>query len=227
MQQRLGPVGATWQGKTRILVKQQNQTSGNALLEKARTTLIQQLGSHYTHVNITPLSHVKGSEYPLASFKARVRLSYPTTKRVCVWLTHGNQRIAVWFKVKAYAQVFVAKHHLHYRTPIQSNDFSLQERNIAGLNGEPMVQSLHKQAWLTSSIDGDNILLTDQLKAPPLVIQGQPVNVRVHHHNITVIMEAMALGDGNLGQAITVKNPLNKKTFIAIVSGIQQAEITS
>ncbi len=226
MTQRLGQITWNWQGKTQISVKQLRQSSGNNLLDKAKTALINQLESKYTRVEITPLSHPKDSEYALDDFNAETTIAYPTAKRVCVWLTHDKQRIAVWFKVSAYAQVLVANQDVHYHTLIQDNAFSWQERNIAGLNNQP-VQSLPKQAWLISSIQHGHILLASQLKEPPLVMQGQQVKVNVHNQNITVVMDAVALGDGYLGHAVTVKNPLNQKTFVALVSGLRQAEITS
>jgi len=215
-----------WQGKTQIHVKPLRQSSGALLLEKAKTALKSQLGSHYTRVEITPLSNLIDSEYALDQFKTEMTIAYPTAKRVCVWLTHGKKRIAVWFKVSAYARVLVANRDLHYHTLIHSDAFSWHERDIAGLNDQP-AQSLPENFWLKSSIERDKILLANQLKEPPLVIQGQHINVSVHNHSITVVIDGVALGDGYLGQTVTVKNPLNQKTFVAIVSGLQQAEITS
>ena len=228
MRQRVSEFNWQWQGKTRIQVNQLNQSSGDSLLEKAKTALIIQLGSKYSRVELKPLSHPKNSAYSIDSFETDANISYPTAKRVCVWLRHDKQRIAVWFHVSAYAQVLVANRDVTFHTLIQDNVFSWRERNIAGLTDKP-AQSIPKHVWLKSPIAKGKILLAGQLRELPLVIQGQSVKVDIHNHShsIAVVMDAIALGDGYLGQKITVKNPRNQKTFIAIVSGFQQAEILS
>lgn len=225
----LEKVDIAWQGKTHIQVKQSKQSSQKMLIEKAKAALMNQLAPHYLRVEMKAISNLKDSEYALDALKAEPIVSFPTPKRVCVWLTpkrHHNQRIAVWFKVHAYARVLVANRHVRYNTPLSSDAFVLKERDIAGLNGQP-IHDLPQAAWLKSSIEPDGILLENQLKKPPLVVKGQPVKVELHHHQITIVMDAVALSDGDLGETITVKNPLNHKTFVVRISGFQQAEMTS
>lgn len=60
-----------------------------------------------------------------------------------------------------------------------------------------------------------------------LVIHGQHLKVSVHNQHITVVMDAIALMDGDLGKTIRVKNPLNHKTFNARIIGFQEAELIS
>ncbi len=226
MTQRLGHFNATWLGKSEIMVMQSTQSSGALLLEKAQTALVEKLKTHYLRVVVTPLSHIKDSAYALDEFKTDVQLTFPTAKRVCVWLTPANSvRLAVWFNVKAYAKVLVANRDMRYDTLIKNDDFSLKERDIAGLNALP-ARVLPQSVWLKTSITRNRILLTSQLKEPPLVIHGQHLNVISHNHGITIAMDAIALADGYASEIITVKNPLNQKTFIAKISGIQQAELT-
>lgn len=226
MTSRLGHFNATWLGKTRIIVNQEPQSSETLLIEKARSVLIKKLATHYLRVNVTPLSHPKAGVYALNAIEASVNIKYPTAKRVCVWLTHDDgRRIAIWFRVKAYANVLVANRDLHYDTLIQADAFSMKERDIAGLNAPP-VKALPQPVWLKTSITRNMILLTNQLKSPPLVVHGQHLNVTAHNHGITVAMDAIALADGYSGETITVKNPINQKTFTARVSGFQQAEMT-
>ncbi len=226
MTQRLGHFNASWLGKSEIMVKQSTQSSRVLLLEKAQTALVEKLKTQYLHVEVTPLSQIKDSAYALDEFKTDVKLTFPTSKRVCVWLTPGNNaRLAVWFTVKAFAQVLVAKRDMRYDTLIKNDYFSLKERDIAGLNAVP-ARVLPQSVWLKTSIARNRILLTSQLKEPPLVIHGQHLNVITHNHGITITMDAIALADGYAGEIITVKNPLNQKTFVAKISGIQQAEMT-
>lgn len=229
MTQHIEHMNATWQGKTHINIKPSKRSSKKQWIEKAHTALIEKLGTHYLRVEATPLSQLKDNPYALRDFTTEAHVSFPTSKRVCVWLTHKKNkalRIAVWFNVSAYANVMVAKRDMHYNTPIQTDDFSLKERNIAGLKAMP-VQTIQQPIWLKSSIRNGTILLENHLKKPPLVVHGQHIKIAVHHHNITIVMDAIALADGYSGDIITVKNPLNQKTFDARISGVQQAEITS
>lgn len=228
MTQRLGPIKISWHGKTNIKVERSIQTTGQALINKAKATLMAQLKPRYTHVKLEAISHIHDSEYAIDDFKTTSTLHYPTAKRVCIWLIHKQQprtRIAVWFKVGAYANVWVANHDLNKNTFLTNEAFTLQARDIAGLIGEP-AQSIPKPVMLTTSMTRNSILMDNAFKAPPLVTQGQLVKVTLHHHRITLVIDAIALGEGTLGQTITVKNPLTQKTFAVRISGFQQAETT-
>ncbi len=74
-------------------------------------------------------------------------------------------------------------------------------------------------------------LLEQALETPlnhtKLVVHGQHIKVSVHNQHITVIIDAIALMDGDLGKTIRVKNPLNHQTFDAKIIGFQAAEITT
>lgn len=225
MTQKLGPFDSTWIGKTKIRVKQSSISSGKSLREKAKTELIKRLKTRYLRVKVTPLSHIKDSQYALDKMKTRIDLSFPVSKRVCVWLSHGDkQRIAVWFKVEAYTNVLVAKHRIRSNTPLKNNMFITKIRNIAGLNSPP-VMILTQDNWLKSSMERYAILLNSQLKHPPLILQGQHVKLTIQHHGITIAMDTIALKEGYAGDVITVKNIANQKTFSAKITGLQQAEI--
>lgn len=224
MTQRRGHFNATWQGKTQIKVKQSCQSSGKLLIETAKSALIKKLGNRYLRVEATPLSPLKDSEYAPDEFKTKIHLTFPTSKRVCVWLLHHHTRIAVWFKVRAYAKVLISNQHLHYNTLLKNSDFSIKERNIAGLNAPPLL-TLPQPIWLKSSMERNTILLKTQLKNPPLIIHGQHINVATHTHHITLTIDAIALSDGYLGEMIAVKNPINQKIFQAKISDFHQAEM--
>ncbi|HBI21208.1 MAG TPA: flagella basal body P-ring formation protein FlgA [Legionella sp.] len=229
MTTRLGPLKTTWVGKTHIVVTQSVQTTGSELITKAKAALIHQLAPQYTRVEVTALTHLKDSEYALDDFKTEVTQAFPTSKRVCVWLVHKNHqapRLAVWFNVRAHAPVWVATHDVRSNTLLTQDMFQEKEQNIAGLNAPP-AQSIPEHHWLKSSLARHAVLLENQLKAAPLITHGQRLKVFAHHHSITVVMEAIALSDGYLGDTITVKNPLNQKTFAATIQGFQHAEIAS
>lgn len=219
----------TWQGKTKTHVHRSIRSSGNLLISKAETAIRKQIASNYQQLTITPISATHDTEYAIDTFTTSFKSHYPIAKRVCVWLTpqqHPEQRIAVWFKIKAYKTVWVAKHHLHENEPLLPKHFFAKRMDIAGLKSQP-VESIPTQALLKSSIDSHQILLKHHIKQRPLVLSGQPVKVTAHHASITITMEAIALEEGYLGQTISVKNPKNQETFVVRISGFQKAEITS
>lgn len=226
MKHQVGNIDIIWHGKKNTLVQTLKSITGSALLEKAKTALASKLKPQYSEIEITPLSLLKDSDYSLDSFKADVTPSYPAPKRLCVWLINDKQRIPVWFKIKAYAMVFVANHDLGYDQPIQKTVFSIKKRDIAGLNALP-VQSLPDNTWLKSSIKHGQILLTKQLKKAPLIIHGQVIKVSIQNNTITITMDALAVTDGYLGETITVKNTLTQQSFNAIVKSDHKAEVLS
>lgn len=226
MVQHLGPIDFHWQGKTHIKINPSIKTPASALIKKAKTALMAQLKPHYTRVQLDVISQVQGSSYGLDDLKTEITLHYPTAKRVCVWLIHENphqKRIPIWFKVRAYTNVWVAKRRLSKNTLIENKSFNLEERNIAGLITAP-AKSIPQHLMINTSITRNTILMNKMLKSPPLVTQGKPVKVTLHHHQITLIIDAIALEDGRLGQTITVKNQNTQQRFAARISGFQQAE---
>lgn len=226
MSQRLGKFTASWQGKTQVRVSLPIQSSGLALQDKARMALIKKLGRHYTRFTIEPMSRLKDSNHPIDDFTAIATVSFPVAKRVCVWLNNGKQHIPVWFRVRAYTNVWVANHTSSYNTLVLKEAFSWKERNIAGLIGMP-AKSLPENAWLKSSIETDKILLASHTKNAPAIIHGQTIKVHFISPRINLVMDAVALADGNIGQMIRVKNNRNQKSFDALVTGFQTARVNT
>lgn len=222
----IGHFNASWEGKTRIQVNSTYQSPHEDLIEKARGALTQRLRKKYTRIELQPISQRHDSEFALSEFKPQIHLTYPIARRVCVWLVHEKKKIPIWFKVKAFAPVLVAKETIHANTPVYARAFRLSERDIAGLRDIP-AQSLPKQFWLDSLIARHEILLSNQIKSQPMITQGQHLKIFVHNPNITVAMDTIALSAGHIGDTITVKNPLNQNTFVVRITGAQQAEIVS
>ena len=224
---RLGNFEYTWQGKTQIQVQSSHLSSGTLLIDKAKTALINTLAPQYLRLKVTPLSQPKDSIYHLDDIRVKtLKIPFPTSKRVCVWLASNNDHttIPIWFKINAYANVLVANHDIRYNTPLKNNLFSTKTRNVAGLSSAP-VQTIPQHTWLKSSIKRNTLLVENQLKPAPLIRRNQHINLINHRHAITIIMDVVALADGYLGDTITVKNLRNHKIFQARISGLQQAEV--
>ena len=199
-------------------------SSSSQLIELAQQALSKQLQSDYHRIVLQPIS----KPLPMPASRKKLTINthpiYPVSKRIGVWITQGKTRRVVWFQVQAFKQVFVAKHAMAYNTLIHQNDLKSVERDIAGLNRNPLVK-LPKHAWLSAHLLANQILLDNQIKIAPLVQQGQNVRVSAHSGQIRIVMDAIALNNGYLGDTIAVKNPLNHQTFRARVIAANQAEV--
>lgn len=212
-----------WQGKTRIQVKTPSTTSGLALQERAKTALIKQLGNSYQRIEVNPLSTINNSDYPLDSFTTHINLSWPIAKRVVVWLTNDKEKIAVWFRIKAYHQVMMAKDVIPAGKPLMTSMFYHKIANIAGYPLPPVTR-LPANYGLTTKLQKDAILFNNQLKSMPLVHKGQTISVCFHHNSVNIFMDGIALEDADLHQIITIKNPQNQQIFSAKITDIKHAE---
>jgi len=180
MHQLIGDFNWEWQGKKQTRVRKPHKKSeANALINKAEQALSQRLNQQYSRVEIKALTLPKDSEFLLDSFKVEMDITYPVTKRVCVWLINEQKRIAIWFSVNAYTTVMVANHDLPSHTPLTKESLAVEERNIAGLNDKPAVLTFSKTVWLQNALQKNQIVLENHLTEPASVIHGQPVKVSI------------------------------------------------
>lgn len=216
-----------WRGKKNAVVKQRIKTSGIDLLSKAQTELKNQLQAQdYSRIELISKTKLKGSAVPLSAFKAKISGQYPSAKRVCVRLNYNKRSIPIWFTVKAYKKVLVAKHKIKHHTALHADDFIIKERNIAGLKALPYSQ-LPSAMWLQKTINADQILTAKQLIATPAVTKGQKIQIKVVNRGISLTTEAIAQHDGYIGQTVRMKNVQTNKFFRAVVTSSNQAEISS
>ncbi|MCL9682626.1 flagellar basal body P-ring formation chaperone FlgA [Legionella maioricensis] len=216
-----------WRGKKTAVIKQRTQTTGMDLINKARSELKNQLEKQeYSHVELTTKTKLKGSVFPLSAFKIQIPSEYPVAKQVCVRLNYEKHSIPVWFTVKAYQKVLVAKHQIKNRTIVREDDFILKEQSISGLKQMPLTKLLHP-FWLKKSINAAQVLTQKYLIEIPSIIKGQSVQIKIVTHGVSIITEAIAQNDGDIGQTIRMKNPQTNKYFVAVVTAPNQAEIPS
>lgn len=203
------------------------RTSGAALQDKAlvalETALKKQTLSHW---HVKPISHPKESRNKLAELTAKWDDTYPPAKRICVRLVHNKTSIPVWFSVKAYKKVLVANHKLNPHRQANSTDFTLQNRNIAGLTAKPLT-ILPANNWLKKSLNNNQIITDTDLMPPPLVLKGQTIKVIISSPGVRITTQAIAEKDAYLGDKISLINPKSKTHFTAVISGKNQAELTS
>ncbi len=222
-----GPFSYQWRGKKNTVVRQRIKTSGAILLKKAQEELTKQLEAQdYSRFELATKTNLRGTAVPLSAFKIKIANQYPSTKRVCVRLNYEKHSIPVWFAVKAYKKVLVAKHKIKIHTLVNNRDFALKERNIAGLKASPYSQ-LPASMWLQKTMNEDQILTSQYLTDIPAIIRGKKVQIKVVNRGISLTTEAIAQNDGYIGQAVRMKNIQTNKYFLAVVTSSNQAEISS
>ena len=227
LQRKVGDFSYQWKGKNSTTIRETACSKAKDLLITAQNALATQLKKQtYSQVKLSSTTKLKDSSIALANFKIQLPKGYPVAKRVCVRLHYQNRSIPIWFAVKAYQSVLVAKHAMRRHTLLRPADVVLKRRNIAGLNSAPLMQ-FPATAWLNKSISKQQILTQDLLGNPPEVMQGQKTKVLVQQHGIAITIEAIAQSNGIQGQSIRMKNPRTNKYFFAVVTGKNIAEITA
>lgn len=224
MESQFGPFEWQWQGPVQQRVESLATSSNQQAIHLAKNALLNQLKPHYNRVQLKVLKQSQGITGIKAPLKTRMDIHFPTAKRVCVWLINQQVHKPVWFEVKAYQSVRVAKNTLPAGTVLGDKQFSWQERNIAGLKSKP-ASKIGKRQRIKKTLPAQDILLADNLESIPDVIHGQRVQVVVRHKSVQLITEAVALKDGYQGQILPLKNTMNQQSFMAKITGIQKAEI--
>jgi flagella basal body P-ring formation protein FlgA len=227
LQHRVGTFSYQWKGKISATIRETSGTKAKELLSTAQNALTKQLKKQaYSQVELSSKTVLKDSGISLANFKIQLPKGYPVAKRVCVRLHYQNRSISIWFAVKAYQSVLVAKHSIKRHTLLRSSDVILKKRNIAGLNSTPLTQ-FPATIWLNKSINKQQVLTQDLLGNQPEVMQGQKTKVLVQQHGIAITIEAIAQSNGVQGQSIRMQNPRTNKYFVAVVTGKNTAEVVA
>jgi flagella basal body P-ring formation protein FlgA len=195
------------------------------LIIKARIELMEQLKKQkYTQLHITPKSRQVSPSLSLSNLKIQIKDRYPPLKQICVRLSDGKHSSSVWFKIKAYQRVLVAKNSIKSRTILSTYDFIIENKNVAGLKSAPF-QQVPVQAWLKKSISKGTILTEAHLKTKPDIVKDQSVQVHIKSQGITVSAEAIAQHDGYSGHAIKIKNPRSNTSFRGVVIAPNEVEV--
>lgn len=204
-----------------------DKTSSAALQNKALVALEAGLKKQpLSHWHIKPVSQPKESSIKLTELRAKWDETYPPAKRICVRLMHDKTSIPVWFSIKAYKKVLVANHKLSPHRQAAMTDFSLQNRNIAGLTAKPYTL-LPANNWLKKSVNANQIITDKDLMPPPLVVKGQTIQVIISSPGVRIITQAIAEKEAYLGDTISLMNPQSKTHFTALISGKNRAELAS
>lgn len=222
---KVGAFDYKWEGKHTLLIEAVAHTSSKELIAKAKNALALKLNPHqYTRYELEPITKPAESSIVLSHFKTNVVDRFPPLKRTCVHLNDGSHSIPIWFKVKAYQKVLVAKQKLKHRTSLKASDFNLEERNIAGLKSIPLIR-VPKTFWLNRSLSSNSILTKEYLSLKPSIVKGQQVRVEILNEDISIITQATAQHDAFVGQNLKLLNQNSNQLFIAKVKAYNLAEV--
>ncbi|MDP3269473.1 MAG: flagellar basal body P-ring formation chaperone FlgA [Legionella sp.] len=225
LKQKRAAVSFHWLGKKSALIEAKYLSSGIDLVNKAQSALYHRLQQReYERIKITNKSIPKGSEFPLSALKVLVSEKYPVAKHICVSLYNDKDSIAIWFEVKAFKKVMIARHNIKSNSPVKASDFALQIRNIAGLQDVPKSQ-LSEPSWLKLGIKKNQILTTRYLMPYPDVISGESVHIKSIKNKILIATQGIAQNHAWVGEKVRIKNPLTNKFFSGTVTARQEVEI--
>lgn len=210
-----------WLGKTQTPVKSAERSSPEALIQRAKETLSHHLAKKYKRFELKASNRPYPGEHELTSYQ--VHFSENPSANVCVWLESDKEVRQVWFKVKAWCDVWVAQRPLKAKTKVKPQDYILEERECPHV--QDIIQSIPKNKQIIRQMAKGDLLLAKNLEQLTLIRRGDTVKVRVKEGAIALDTQGLALSDGALHQKISIKNPQSNKTFKAIVTGTRQAEV--
>lgn len=163
--------------------------------------------------------------------KPRVAENVALNKRLCAWLdvaVDGKhyQTIPVWFSVKAYKPVLVAKRPMTLHQRLRQDDFIVKVQDIAGIEGTfSEVTRQIASSWLKRPLRKGEVLATADLEEMPLVRRGENVNVTLVDGPVEIETEGVAQVHGRLGETVRVQNLKTNGIYAARVTGMSSVTV--
>jgi flagella basal body P-ring formation protein FlgA len=221
-----GPIVARVRATGQVLPPDEYVPVADAFL---RQYLAERVAQH----RVEPLATRTPLKLPFGAVDLRARLPAAATvrKRMSVWLdayVDGNhyRSVPVWFAVDARAPGFVAAMDLDAgSTP---GDAMVRPATIA-LTGQ--CQALADGARfdgefrLRRPVAAGQPVCAEDLDVLPAVVRGDEVLVTARSGPVEVSAVAVALEDGEPGQAIDVRRDRRGERFEVVVTGVKQARV--
>lgn len=217
-----------WRGSEALVVRGAGvKYDSGRLVTVAREALLEQMSAQYARVEVTAVGGPYEMHHSVGQVLVTPRVSGPSPirPRMRVWLDvsldgRHYRSVPIWFAVKAYAPVQVAKRSMAARQRITSNDFRIEERNVVGIRGVPVpTGEVLGSAWLKRGIGAGEVLVDAAMESAPLIERGDDVSVKVVMGSIQIETNGIALANGRLGDTIKVENPGSREAFSGKVIG--------
>lgn len=131
-----------------------------------------------------------------------------------------DQALSVFAEVSLTRPVVVARRAINRGRVISSDDVALEERTFARADDLGITDArvaLGQEA--KNFIRPGGLVLVRDLRHAPLVRRGDLVHVISRRGALTIKSVARAVGEGGLGDAVTVRNDATRESFEATVAG--------
>lgn len=211
--QDLGPV--TWRGNTAVRVTRKvTSLDQNALTQAAIGAVVEVLRMRYQKFDVEAAGSPLPVQIASAQYQIRprpVELPEEVPARLVVWIELWHEKrlyraVPVALNVRAFAPVLRVNADLPAGASLAAADVSVEERDVAALNGAywPVEASLHA-VRTKHAISAGSILLRPQLQALPDVERGDQVALRVRSGTVMIETTAEAMQDGWTNRSVRVK----------------------
>jgi flagella basal body P-ring formation protein FlgA len=216
-----------WSGAPSVSIRTKAQKlSANHLTEAAAVAVFAVFGKQFKPLELRRVSALDDIAVPAGKVELRPRLQERSaiTKRISVSMeirVAGNSYrvLPLWFSVKAFQPVLVARSSKRAGDLLRREDFVSQPLDVAALASVPVAAREHLTGDLRLKfpLDAGDPLLRSQVEQRPLVVRHQAVAVKVSEGAIVVEATGVALADAHLGDLVKVENPASKQQFLATV----------
>lgn len=215
-----------WSGEQRVNVRAGGVAlDTNSLLHLAEKAMHDHLSRVYDEFNIEVLSDVGDVIVPLGTvtLETIIKQAEKISKRTLVWLDiyvdkQHVQTVPIWFSVQAYASILVASENLLRHQHLDSDDFYLAYKDIAGFSDKPLtsIENVAGRRLIKSLIQGD-VLLESRLEKIPAVTKGAMITVQTTVGDIALETRGIAMNDADIEQRVGVQNSNKTASYFATV----------
>ena len=110
---------------------------------------------------------------------------------------------------------------------IDTGNVAIRKHTRSIPNDYPVVRSRAELAGMVAArtLLPGRAIAPDMLRAPHAVEQGTAISVSLEEGPLSIVMKAIALEDGALGETIQVRNAQNGRTICATIRSPTRAEV--
>ncbi len=141
---------------------------------------------------------------------------------IVVKMDTSDQTLWVPIQVKAYKSVPVAsKNLLSISKALESDDYSMQTRDIASVSSTAMTPAQFTKMTLAQSVSQGAILTESQFRKAVVIKKGQMVKVFLSEDDFQITLQASAEESGSVGDVIKIKTVGTNKLLSAQIQSDQ------
>jgi flagella basal body P-ring formation protein FlgA len=183
-------------------------------------------GSHDGQLEARPLDEGDAALAPppgALTLKARIAPGTALARRMLVHVdVHvGPQHwrtIPVWFAVRAWQPVWVARTALAAGQPVGDEHFRVERAEVAGLTSPALpTRQPPEPLRLRRALEPGTVLTALHVERQPAVARHQPVQVQVQAGAVSLQASGLAMADARIGEQVRVLNPTSRESFTARV----------